>query len=268
MPRRKNDTFFDDLRATFMKVPPWVCVPVAVLFFFAVNGSILAVSRMNAVTKKFAEIVPLAGYIVGGLALLAGLAAAIARKKRQQLFDSQTGIESIRALTWSQFEQLIGEAYRRQSYEVQENFSGGADGGVDLRLRREGETTLVQCKQWKAYKVPVQTVRELYGVMMAEGAERGILVTSGVFTHEAKVWAEGKPLELIEGEGLCRLIGHIQPVQTAASNGVASATAEMCCPLCRKKMVLRTAKKGANAGSQFWGCSGYPACRGTRQALS
>jgi four helix bundle suffix protein len=34
------------------------------------------------------------------------------------------------------------------------------------------------------------------------------------------------------------------------------------CPQCGKAMVLRTAKSGRNAGSQFWGCSGYPDCRG------
>lgn len=33
------------------------------------------------------------------------------------------------------------------------------------------------------------------------------------------------------------------------------------CPCCGKKLVLRTAKKGANAGKQFWGCSGFPKCR-------
>jgi four helix bundle suffix protein len=36
------------------------------------------------------------------------------------------------------------------------------------------------------------------------------------------------------------------------------------CPLCGKPMALRTAHKGANAGSQFWGCTAYPACRGSR----
>ena len=36
------------------------------------------------------------------------------------------------------------------------------------------------------------------------------------------------------------------------------------CPLCAKPMALRTARKGARAGSQFWGCSGYPECKGTR----
>ena len=34
------------------------------------------------------------------------------------------------------------------------------------------------------------------------------------------------------------------------------------CPLCGKAMVLRTAKSGKNAGSQFWGCPGYPDCKG------
>ncbi len=36
------------------------------------------------------------------------------------------------------------------------------------------------------------------------------------------------------------------------------------CPQCGKLMTLRTAKKGRSAGSQFWGCTGYPACKGVR----
>jgi four helix bundle suffix protein len=35
------------------------------------------------------------------------------------------------------------------------------------------------------------------------------------------------------------------------------------CAVCGKPMVLRTARKGAKAGSQFWGCSGYPQCKST-----
>jgi len=34
------------------------------------------------------------------------------------------------------------------------------------------------------------------------------------------------------------------------------------CPQCGKPMVLRTAQKGKNTGRQFWGCSGYPDCKG------
>lgn len=36
------------------------------------------------------------------------------------------------------------------------------------------------------------------------------------------------------------------------------------CPLCAKPMALRTARKGKNGGAQFWGCSAYPACKGSR----
>jgi restriction system protein len=38
------------------------------------------------------------------------------------------------------------------------------------------------------------------------------------------------------------------------------------CPRCGKSMVLRTAKSGKNAGQQFWGCSGYPQCKGVAPA--
>jgi four helix bundle suffix protein len=35
------------------------------------------------------------------------------------------------------------------------------------------------------------------------------------------------------------------------------------CPSCGKPLVLRIARKGPKAGSQFWGCSGYPGCKAT-----
>lgn len=38
------------------------------------------------------------------------------------------------------------------------------------------------------------------------------------------------------------------------------------CPRCGRKMVLRTARKGPNAGGQFWGCEGFPRCRGVQEA--
>lgn len=34
------------------------------------------------------------------------------------------------------------------------------------------------------------------------------------------------------------------------------------CPQCCSSMVLRTARAGKNEGQQFWGCTGYPDCRG------
>ena len=45
-----------------------------------------------------------------------------------------------------------------------------------------------------------------------------------------------------------------------------AAAVETACPQCGAGMVMRTARKGANAGGIFWGCSNFPSCRGVRQA--
>jgi restriction system protein len=37
------------------------------------------------------------------------------------------------------------------------------------------------------------------------------------------------------------------------------------CPKCGRPLALRTAKTGKNAGQQFWGCTGYPECKGTAE---
>jgi four helix bundle suffix protein len=36
------------------------------------------------------------------------------------------------------------------------------------------------------------------------------------------------------------------------------------CPICGKPMIKRVAKKGINSGREFWSCSAYPDCNGTR----
>ncbi|MCC5845912.1 MAG: NERD domain-containing protein [Verrucomicrobia bacterium] len=41
-------------------------------------------------------------------------------------------------------------------------------------------------------------------------------------------------------------------------------SADPVCPKCGAAMILRTARKGANAGNSFWGCGTYPVCKGTR----
>lgn len=37
------------------------------------------------------------------------------------------------------------------------------------------------------------------------------------------------------------------------------------CPKCGERMALRKARKGKNAGSEFWGCPRFPRCRGVRK---
>lgn len=170
-------------------------------------------------------------------------------------------------MTWQQFERLVGEAFRLQGYRVAETGGGGADGGFDLVLRKDGEKYLVQCKQWRAFRVGVEVVRELYGVMAATGATGGFVVTSGRFTDEATQFASGRNVTLLDGpklHGLTRQArsGVNRTPAPPFSDPVPAAVPT--CPLCAEPMVKRTAKRGAKAGNDFWGCSLYPTCRGTR----
>lgn len=89
---------------------------------------------------------------------------------------------------------------------MEERGGNEPDGGIDLILRKKGEMVLVQCKHWEAEQVGVKIVRELYGVVAAEGATKGIVVTTGYFTRDAEIFAQGKPLLLIRGNELSRLI--------------------------------------------------------------
>lgn len=49
-------------------------------------------------------------------------------------------------------------------------------------------------------------------------------------------------------------VRHIKDIQQKQAD-------QKLCPKCGSGMVLRTAKKGANAGGQFWGCSQFPRCK-------
>jgi hypothetical protein len=51
---------------------------------------------------------------------------------------------------------------------------------------------------------------------------------------------------------------HIKNLQTAVASPL--------CPKCEIPLTLRTAKKGARAGTQFWGCKNFPKCRYTKPA--
>jgi ssDNA-binding Zn-finger/Zn-ribbon topoisomerase 1 len=51
-------------------------------------------------------------------------------------------------------------------------------------------------------------------------------------------------------------VAHVQQLQERHA-----PNAERKCPACGSAMALRTAKAGAQAGKQFWGCSTFPKCR-------
>jgi restriction system protein len=175
--------------------------------------------------------------------------------------------DPLRSMSWQNFEHLVGEIYRKRGYSVALT-QGGADGGVDIVLRRGEERILVQCKHWRVRSVGVSVIRELYGVVTARGAAGGAAVTVGHFTSEASAFARETGIELMDGEALRReawLGDQVATLPLSSSGQEALATAAPSCPRCGSTMVERVARRGSRAGASFWGCSGFPKCRGIRE---
>jgi restriction system protein len=253
---RRDGSILDDL----VKFRWWVNVILAFFVYILLKYLIPAITFQAPLFKGIAKATPnIASFLALILLFVAAISAFNAWRKGE-LLDRQKGIPTLRQISWREFEDLVGEAYRRKGYAVTETGGGGADGGVDLILRRGGEKLLVQCKHWKMYKVGVKIVRELYGVVAAERATGGIVISSGTFTQEASDFARGKPLELLNGSELLRLISEVQKTPMPVNNRLS----ENICPVCGAEMVLRTAKKGPKTGEKFWGCPAFPKCRGTK----
>jgi restriction system protein len=290
MARKKRQGTAEDMMDIVARLPWWAGVALALasyVFFHALAGRPQpAMTRPQDVSNilPFMLISGLAAFLqyIAPLICLAGaVASAMQRRKRAALVVNVTGstsAEALNGMSWSEFEQLVGEGFRLQGYQVQERGGAQPDGGVDLVLRKGNETFLVQCKQWRAMKVGVEVVRELYGVMAAEGAAGGFVVTSGGFTPDALAFASGRNVRLVDGPKLFGLLqqakasapgtrGPHVPSSTAHAAPAPAASKMPGCPQCSAPMVQRTAKKGATPGAQFWGCSRFPACRGVRKQL-
>ncbi len=282
--RRRTSEGEAAVRGIAQLLPWWACVALAILCYLALHAYAtrpLPPVDLNKLGSGLMFPALLRGLATAGqyvlpIGLLAAAALSYAsRRRRSDLVERATGsdgAQAIQGMSWQAFETLIGEGFRRQGYEVTERVRGGADGGVDLVLRKAGETHFVQAKHWKALKVGVEVVRELYGVMAAEGAAGGIVVTSGRFTDAATAFADGRNIQLVDGSGLAVMLqasSGAAATRTARRKSAPAAdpTETPACPACSARMVRRTARRGANAGRSFWGCSAYAAgCRGTRDA--
>lgn len=240
--------------APWMATLPWPVGLIAGVVGFLMIRFALGDGQLAKAFSPFA-------WAVLAMCWIGALASFIASAKRRQLLEAQSGIDSLGAMTWQQFEVLVGEAFRRRGYRVEENGLGGADGGVDLILSKDGRRELVQCKQWRSQQVGVAVVREMWGLAGHHQVDGIKIVSLGDYTKEAAAFAKGKPIELINGTALLDLIKQVQAPSPEGSTVVNEPTIPPSCPRCQGAMVER---QNRATQSRFWGCSAYPKCRGTR----
>ncbi len=129
------------------------------------------------------------------------------RSKNKRYLRKYRSVKKLKKLTWSEFEHLCLLFYREQGWKVKGNEQHGADGGVDLWMKKRGTRAIVQCKKYEDAKVTVKVIREMYGLMHEYDVDMAIVVTTSGFTKECDRFVEEKQITLIDGETLVEMIG-------------------------------------------------------------
>jgi restriction system protein len=258
---KRNDNFLELLS----QCPWWVSVVLSSVVYIAFRFIVPTIEFTNLFLKGIAGAAPALAFPFGIVLLLPAPLSFYNSLQKKKLLNKQSDLDSIKSLSWKEFEELIAEAYRRKGYSVVENYGCGPDGGIDLVLKKSGNQFLVQCKRWKNQKVDVRVVREMYGVMTAERASGVIIITSGLFTQQAKIFAEGKPIDLVEGRQVVDLIKSAQGKPFPSVNTIQPQQEKTTCGSCGGDLVLRVVRKGKNPGGKFCGCSTFPKCTFTRK---
>jgi restriction system protein len=170
-------------------------------------------------------------------------------------------VVAIDDLDWFQLEQLVAALFRAKGNRVETRGGANADGGIDLVVDSGSSTAAVQCKHWSKWKCGPNVVRELIGSMKHEGIAQGFLVCRTA-TAAAFDLAGQERITIVDRNGLVDRIDAAIDSDNEEVRPLLFAPDKLC-PKCGAPMVRRTAAKGSNVGSEFWGCSKYPDCRQT-----
>lgn len=113
-------------------------------------------------------------------------------------------LAQLQAMSPDEFEDWVAAGFRGLGYGTRVAGAQG-DHGVDLVADKSEVLAVVQCKNYKSWSVGEPVLRDLYGAMHDFGASRAFLVTTGRVTRSAAKWAEGKPIEIWDGECVAKL---------------------------------------------------------------
>ena len=137
----------------------------------------------------------------------------IEREQEEQALQRESEIieiigTDINSLSGIEFEKVCQQLVEKMGFETETTKASG-DGGIDLIAYNHQPLLsgkyIIQCKRYSG-SVGEPIIRDLYGVITAERANKGILITTGYFTKSAIAFAEDKPIELIAGKEVQELL--------------------------------------------------------------
>ena len=134
--------------------------------------------------------------------------SAILWRQRRQIISSpplpDLTLDQLYNLSPRAFERYVADLFLQKGYQVRVRGRSG-DLGVDLEISDgQGRRAIAQCKRYQK-TIGAETVRELYGTLIHERANRAFLVTTAEISTAAREWVKGKPITLIDGKTLVQI---------------------------------------------------------------
>jgi hypothetical protein len=167
-------------------------------------------------------------------------------------------LEQLRAIDWFQFEKVIALTYRKLGYTVTRRGGANPDGGIDLVVAKDGQSSAIQCKHWRTRKVRARAIREFLGALTHADMKKGIFITLCGYTVEASKLAAEHQIQTLSEAHLAKMLEEVGARSDPEVTAILRDKTKFC-PKCERKMVLKTAKR---TGRQFWGCPSFPDCDG------
>jgi restriction system protein len=192
------------------QIPWWISVALSASFYLLLKFVVpYFETQASLVNEAHVSLGPVFAPVVA-LAFLAPVTFSFLKStKRKKLHALKDEIQSIQQLSWHQFKDLVAEAYRQSGYTVMENSTFTSDPTVDLVMRKGANLYLVQCRYWQNQKLSIREVKNLFFHMHDKQASGVILLTTGIFTKQARHYAAGKPINLVDGIELVGLLSEV-----------------------------------------------------------
>lgn len=111
-------------------------------------------------------------------------------------------LERAGAMPWRDFADSLDAGYRAQGHMVTRLNVASAD----LHLAKDGTTTLVAAKRWKAANHGVEALRDLATEKARRSADTCIYISAGAVTDKARIFAQEQGIQLVSGTALAQLL--------------------------------------------------------------
>jgi restriction system protein len=180
----------NSLFAVLLRSPWWISFLIFALFL------VLALTLLPGPYRVVGAMGGAPFLVIGGIALWQQM-------RRPSAERSEAILKAVAAMNWPEFSALLEEGFIRQGYRVER-----ASGAADFALSRDGATTLVSARRWKAARPGEDALKVLHEAARARDAKHCLYVTLGELSANAQAFAKRNNVQLMQGPALAYLLQH------------------------------------------------------------